>query len=129
MRVGKLFAAATLFCAGGLVLASQTPRLPAASTVAYAATSDDDHGGNPNRDDDRDGNLNRDGRDHGEHPDFVPNGTLFPNPDGASSTYSTTGHGIELTGPFFESLGTNGRSCATCHQPSDGMSVSAAHVQ
>ncbi len=61
--------------------------------------------------------------------DFVPNGTLFPNPDGASSTYSTTGGGIDLTGPFFQSLGTNDRSCGSCHQPSDGMSVSAAHVQ
>ncbi len=45
----------------------------------------------------------------GQGPDFVPNGTLFPNPDGASSTYSTTDHGIDLTGPFFQSLGTNGR--------------------
>lgn len=26
---------------------------------------------------------------------------------------------------FFQSLGTNGRSCASCHLPSDGMSISA----
>lgn len=58
----------------------------------------------------------------------IPNGALFPNPAGASSTYSTAGS-IDLTGPFFQSLGTNGRSCGTCHQPSDGMSVSADHVQ
>jgi hypothetical protein len=64
-----------------------------------------------------------------QSPQFVPNGTLFPNPGGTSSTYSTTGGGIDLTGPFFQSLGTNGRSCGSCHQPSDGMSVSAAHVQ
>jgi hypothetical protein len=61
-------------------------------------------------------------------PDFIPNGAHFPNPDGTSSTYSTTGS-IDLTGPFFQSIGTNGRSCGSCHQPSDGMSVSAAHVQ
>ena len=60
---------------------------------------------------------------------FIPNGVLFPNPNGASQTYSTTGGGIDLTGPFFQSLGSNGRSCSSCHQPSDGMSVSAAHVQ
>jgi cytochrome c peroxidase len=70
---------------------------------------------------------------HGQGPDdqdprVVPNGTQFPNPSGTSSTYSTTG-GIDLTGPFFQSLGTNGRSCGSCHQPSDGMSVSAAHIQ
>jgi cytochrome c peroxidase len=59
---------------------------------------------------------------------FIPNGILFPNPNGASQTYSTNDGGIELTGPFFQSMGTNGRSCGTCHQPSDGMSVSAADV-
>jgi len=28
--------------------------------------------------------------------------------------------------PFFEPIGSNGRACVTCHQPSDGMSLSAA---
>src|SRR5215469_2635822 len=60
---------------------------------------------------------------------FIPNGTSFLNPGGASQTYSTTGGGIDQTGPFFQSLGTNGRTCGTCHQPSDGMSVSALGVQ
>lgn len=60
---------------------------------------------------------------------FIPNGVFFPNPNGASQTYSSNGRGIDLTGPFFQSLGTNGRSCSTCHQPSDGMSVSASHIQ
>jgi len=60
---------------------------------------------------------------------FIPNERVFPNPAGASQTYSTIGGGIDQTGPFFQSLGTNGRSCGTCHQPSDGMSVSAVHVQ
>jgi hypothetical protein len=64
----------------------------------------------------------------GQDGRFVPNGTQFSNPGGASTTLSTTG-AIDLTGPFFQSLGTNGRSCGSCHQPSDGMSVSAAHVQ
>ena len=62
-------------------------------------------------------------------PPFIPNGAVFPNPGGASQTYSTVGGGIDQTGPFFQSLGTNGRACASCHQPSDGMSISAAHVQ
>ena len=51
---------------------------------------------------------------------FIPNGVFFPNPSGASQTYSTIGRGIDQTGPFFQSLGTNGRSCSTCHQPGDG---------
>ena len=60
---------------------------------------------------------------------FIPNGTWFPNAAGASQTYSTVGGGIDLTGPFFQSLGANGRSCGSCHQPGDGMSVSGPHVQ
>jgi cytochrome c peroxidase len=60
---------------------------------------------------------------------FIPNGTFFLNPGGASETYSTAGGGIDLTGPFFQSLGSNGRSCGSCHQPNDGMSVSAANLQ
>jgi cytochrome c peroxidase len=65
----------------------------------------------------------------GQQITFIPNGTFFANPNGASETYSTTGGGIDETGPFFQSLGTNGRSCASCHQPSDGMSIAAANVQ
>lgn len=60
---------------------------------------------------------------------FIPNGVFFPNLNGASQTYSTSGGGIDLTGPFFQSMGTNGRTCGTCHQASDGMSVSAANVE
>jgi cytochrome c peroxidase len=60
---------------------------------------------------------------------FISNGVFFPNPHGASLTYSANGGGIDLTGPFFQSLGTNGRTCGTCHQPGDGMSVSAADVE
>ncbi len=59
---------------------------------------------------------------------FIPNGILFPNANGASQTYSSNGGGINLTGPFFQSMGTNGRTCGTCHQPGDGMSVSAVDV-
>jgi len=54
---------------------------------------------------------------------YLPN--LFPFLDfsGYSATNSTTGS-IDLSGPFFQSLGTNGRSCGTCHEPSDGMGLS-----
>jgi cytochrome c peroxidase len=65
----------------------------------------------------------------GQKFSFIPNGALFGNPSGASETYSTAGGGIDLTGPFFQNMGSNGRSCGSCHQPSDGMSVSAASVQ
>jgi len=73
--------------------------------------------------------VNGHDRDPAPFVPFILNETVFPNPGGASQTYSTIGGGIDQTGPFFQSLGANGRSCGTCHQPSDGMSVSAAHVQ
>jgi cytochrome c peroxidase len=58
----------------------------------------------------------------------VPNLAGFPDSSGVIRTYSENGD-IDLTGPFFQSLGTNGRNCGSCHQPSDAMSVAAMHVQ
>ena len=60
-------------------------------------------------------------------PQFLPNLFPFPNSTGVLETFNTTGK-VDLTGPFFQSLGTNDRSCATCHQASDAWTVSAAHV-
>jgi cytochrome c peroxidase len=58
----------------------------------------------------------------------LPNLTSFANPSGAASTFSKTGS-VDLTTPFFQDLGSNGRSCASCHQPGDAWSVTPAHVQ
>jgi cytochrome c peroxidase len=60
---------------------------------------------------------------------FIPNGTFFANPGGASETFSTVVGGIDETGPFFQNMGSNGRTCASCHVPGEGMSISAAGVQ
>lgn len=59
----------------------------------------------------------------------LPN--LFPLPDssGFVETYNINNTSIDLRGPFFQSLGTNGRSCSSCHRPAEGWSVSAAEVQ
>jgi cytochrome c peroxidase len=58
----------------------------------------------------------------------LPNMSQFPNPTGSAATFSTVGK-IDLTGPFFQNLGTNGRACVSCHQPSDGWTVSPEHLQ
>ncbi|HWG95851.1 MAG TPA: hypothetical protein VN647_02105, partial [Nitrospira sp.] len=63
-----------------------------------------------------------------EAPTMLPNLFSFPNATGILKTFNSTGK-LDLTGPFFQSLGTNGRSCASCHQPGDAWSVSAAHVE
>src|SRR5512136_2917986 len=57
----------------------------------------------------------------------IPNLAGFADPSGVVRTDNRNGN-LDLTGPFFQSLGTNGRSCGTCHQASDGWTVSAAHV-
>jgi cytochrome c peroxidase len=61
-------------------------------------------------------------------PSFVPSMLPFSNPTGVAATHSTTGK-VDLTGPFFQSLGTNGRSCGSCHQPNDGWTITPAHVR
>ena len=58
----------------------------------------------------------------------LPNLFPFPNESGLLQNYNTNQKPIPLTGAFFQSLGTNGRSCATCHRPAQGFSISAAEV-
>jgi len=57
-----------------------------------------------------------------------PNMKSFANPTGVLRTYNVNG-AIDFDNEFFQSIGTNGRSCATCHAPSDGWSITPAHVQ
>lgn len=58
----------------------------------------------------------------------IPNLQPFQDPTGAVATANASGD-IHENNPFFQSLGTNGRSCATCHQANQGFSISAAGVQ
>ncbi len=53
---------------------------------------------------------------------------VFANPTGLAATFNTAGP-LDRTNPFFQSLGTNGRSCGTCHQASDGWTVIPSHIQ
>jgi len=59
----------------------------------------------------------------------LPNLFPLPNRSGFLETYNVNHAPISLSGAFFQSLGTNGRSCASCHRPAEGWSVSAAEVQ
>jgi len=52
------------------------------------------------------------------------------NPSGTAQTINVTGGPVIDPGnPFFQVLGTNGRSCATCHVAKDNMTVTPAHLQ
>src|SRR5215467_13993066 len=57
-----------------------------------------------------------------------PNLQDFPDPSGSVRTVSTTGS-VDTTNPFFQSLGTNGRACISCHQPGDAWTVTPPHIR
>lgn len=49
-------------------------------------------------------------------------------PAGKLSSYQPGGATATASNAFFQSLGTNGRSCLSCHSPNDGWSISSADV-
>jgi cytochrome c peroxidase len=66
-------------------------------------------------------------------PDFATSGYLenlteFNSVSGKFGTFSTLGD-IDRANPFFKSLGTNGRSCVSCHVPSQGWSITPSSIQ
>ncbi len=61
-------------------------------------------------------------------PPRLPGRVAFPDSSGVAATYSTAGS-IDLSNPFFQVLGTNGRSCSTCHVLSDGWTVTPASLR
>jgi cytochrome c peroxidase len=58
----------------------------------------------------------------------IPNLFPFLDATGLVSTFNATG-AIHEDGAFFQSLGTNGRTCGTCHQASDAMGLRADNVR
>src|SRR4051812_30965656 len=51
----------------------------------------------------------------------------FGNASGVVQTVSTN-RAFDRDNPFFESLGSNGRTCGTCHQAADGWTITPQHV-
>src|SRR5262245_56270072 len=48
----------------------------------------------------------------------------------SSGTLMTFSPGpVDLSGPMFSKLGTNDRTCVSCHDSSDGWSLAPAHLQ
>jgi len=62
-------------------------------------------------------------------PPVIPQRTMDADPSGTISTYQPSGDTQTSSNSFFQSLGTNGRSCGTCHQEQTAWSVSAQSVQ
>ena len=59
---------------------------------------------------------------------MIPNLQPFEDGTGSVATFNTAGD-IHKDNPFFQSLGTNGRTCETCHQADQAFSLSAKGVQ
>jgi len=59
---------------------------------------------------------------------YIPNMKPFRDPTGYLASYNAGGD-IDESGPFFQSLGTNGRTCATCHQVDQAFSMSVQKIQ
>ena len=62
-------------------------------------------------------------------PPFISQLEIHPDPSGAIATFQPNGLTVTAKSAFFQDLGTNGRTCFTCHQPEDAWSISAQHVR
>jgi hypothetical protein len=51
-----------------------------------------------------------------------------PNADGKVTTFSPAGR-IDLENPFFQDLGTNRRTCFSCHQPDSAWTITPANLE
>jgi cytochrome c peroxidase len=58
----------------------------------------------------------------------IPNNHLMPNPGGEAATFSAKGS-VNLTGEYFQTQGTNGQSCASCHIPEEAWSITPGTLQ
>ena len=62
-------------------------------------------------------------------PPVIPKFEQDPDPSGLIATFQPNGPTETNTNAFFQNLGTNGRTCFTCHEPQDGWTVSAQHAR
>jgi hypothetical protein len=69
-------------------------------------------------------------RDQGVQPtpNVIPKFEIDGDASGAIATFQSDGQTFTKNNAFFQNLGTNGRTCFTCHQPANGWTVSAASV-
>jgi cytochrome c peroxidase len=65
----------------------------------------------------------------GVFPPIIPQYLSFPDLSGMVATYNLAAPTNTSTNAFFQSLGTNGRACATCHEPRSAWGVSAVSIQ
>ena len=62
-------------------------------------------------------------------PPVIPQLQIDGDSSGMIATFQPNGSTLTANNAFFQNLGSNGRTCFTCHQPQDGWSLSAQHAQ
>ena len=62
-------------------------------------------------------------------PAVIPRFEIDRDPSGAIATFTPGVATFTVNNAFFQNLGTNGRTCFTCHQPQTGWTISAADVR
>lgn len=67
--------------------------------------------------------------DQGGIPAVIPQLEIDRVGNGQTGSYQIDGDTVTKNHAFFRSIGTNGRSCVTCHQPASGMSVSIENIK
>lgn len=64
----------------------------------------------------------------GQIPTTIPTPLSFQNASGTITSYQPNGATATSSNGFFSSLGSNGRTCFTCHQPQDGWALTPQSV-
>jgi cytochrome c peroxidase len=62
-------------------------------------------------------------------PPIIPKLEVDADPTGSVATFQPGVATITTNNAFFRDLGTNGRTCFTCHQPQNGWTISAASAR
>jgi hypothetical protein len=122
MKNGRIFAAAATLCVLALwtgrsaVAQMDQPAIPQwAAIVHQLALKDSSAGFFPTV-------------PTGVFPPLIPEYLPSFDPSGAVETYNLGAPTLTAKNAFFQSLGSNGRACATCHEPRSSWGVSVASI-
>jgi cytochrome c peroxidase len=121
MRIGRILACAVMFCllaiAGIAIAQTDPPGIPQWAAIVHQLA------------------LKAPGAPLARHsptgvfPPIIPQYLQSFDPSGAMETYNVAAPTDTSINAFFQSLGTNGRACATCHEPRSAWGVSTASIQ
>jgi hypothetical protein len=95
---------------------SQAPSIPQWAAVVHQlalAVNDQESGNQP----------------PGVFPPTIPKKLRHADPSGVTETYNLNAPNQTQREPFFQSLGSNGRACVSCHEPRSAWGVSAESVR